>query len=392
MIEVTVHNDIRNPAEGTSIHWHGFLQHGSQWNDGVPAFSQCPISPGSSFTYTFKAELYGTSWWHAHSSAQYAAGVLGPIVIHGPKNVPYDIDIGPVIVSDWYHDEYHALVKSLIEPRPDPPSPSSDNNLINGKMNFDCSKLGPGADCTNNAGYAQFRFQADKSHRLRLINTGADGTQQVSIAGHEMTVMANDFVPIQPYDTAVVTLGIGQRVDVIVKANGDPTKSYWMRSTIVCSNAKQPEALAIIYYENASNSSLPSMTAPARGNAGCGNDPLAQTVPSYPIAIREPETTQTVTMTVSQNATGSWLWYMNDSSYFGDTSNPILLLAKEGNVSSINPDLNVYNMGSNSSYRFVGKLNILSLLHVSALIWAQFATDLRYGILCIFMATTCLYW
>jgi hypothetical protein len=29
--------------------------------------------------------------------------MTGPIVIYGPKNVDYDIDIGPVQVNDWYH-------------------------------------------------------------------------------------------------------------------------------------------------------------------------------------------------------------------------------------------------------------------------------------------------
>jgi Multicopper oxidase len=373
MIEITVHNDIRNPAEGTSIHWHAFLQHDSQWDDGVPAFTQCPISPGSSLTYRFKAELYGTSWWHAHYSAQYSAGVLGPIVIHGPKNVPYDIDLGPVLLSDWYHEDYHEIVKSVIEPRQDVPSPRSDNNLINGKMNYNCSKLKSNshisrADCFNDAGYSEFRFQAGRSHRLRLVNTGADGTQQFSIDGHVMTVMANDFVPVQPYDTNVVTLGIGQRTDVIVKANGDPSKSYWMRSTITCSNADQPEARAIIYYNNATNFPLPRGNFAGYSNGGCANDNLAKTIPSYPIAIQEPETTETVTMTVSQNEIGSWLWYMNDSSYFGDTSNPMLLLAKEGNASYIKPQWNVYNVGSNASYRFISKLDILSFLMVIALI------------------------
>jgi FtsP/CotA-like multicopper oxidase with cupredoxin domain len=59
--------------------------------DGVPAVSQCPIPPGGTFTYTFLADLYGTSWYHSHYSAQYAGGELGPMIIHGPNTVPYDI-------------------------------------------------------------------------------------------------------------------------------------------------------------------------------------------------------------------------------------------------------------------------------------------------------------
>lgn len=40
-IEVTVTNAVE--TEGTSIHWHGFLQKGTAWMDGVPGVSQCPV-------------------------------------------------------------------------------------------------------------------------------------------------------------------------------------------------------------------------------------------------------------------------------------------------------------------------------------------------------------
>jgi len=44
-----------------------------------------------------------------------------------------------------------------------------------------------------------------------------------------MTVVAQDFVPLKPYDTDLVTLAVGQRNDVIVEAIGKPTDSVWMR-------------------------------------------------------------------------------------------------------------------------------------------------------------------
>lgn len=52
------------------MHWHGLLQTASPYMDGVPAVDQCPIAPGTSFTYMFRADLYGTSWWHSHYSKQ----------------------------------------------------------------------------------------------------------------------------------------------------------------------------------------------------------------------------------------------------------------------------------------------------------------------------------
>ena len=111
-INVTVENRIGD--EGTSLHWHGFLQKESPWYDGVPGVQQCPIAPGETFTYSFKADLYGTSWYHSHYSGQYADGLLGPIVVFGyvfwamplfrpltvprPNTTSFDVDLGPVLL------------------------------------------------------------------------------------------------------------------------------------------------------------------------------------------------------------------------------------------------------------------------------------------------------
>ena len=96
-IQVTVTNKLT--TEGTSMHWHGLLQSATPWFDGVPSVMQCPIAPGSTFTYRFRADLYGTSWYHAHYSAQYAGGLAGPMIIYGPHNNNYDVDLGPVMLS-----------------------------------------------------------------------------------------------------------------------------------------------------------------------------------------------------------------------------------------------------------------------------------------------------
>ena len=354
MVELTVHNEIEDPAEGTSIHWHGFLQHKNAWMDGTQGFTQCPIAPGKSFTYSFKAELFGTSWYHAHYSAQYADGPFGPIVVYGPWDKEYDIDVGPVVLNDFYHVDWQTMVKNITAPRPNqpPPMPTSDSNLINGKMRFDCTSVPKDHKCSE-AGLSQFRFKSGKSHRLRLMNTGADAAQQFSIDGHSMTVFANDFVAVKPYTTNVVTLGVGQRTDVIVEGIGNHKSSYWMRSNATCANSLQPNALAVIFYDDADTKQLPT-TQPQNYAVGCANDPLSQTVPEYPVALPEPATTVVLDATVGQNASGVWLWYMNKSSFQSDFSNPVLQLAKAGNTSyPYSPQWNVYNTGKNSSYRFI---------------------------------------
>jgi FtsP/CotA-like multicopper oxidase with cupredoxin domain len=114
-----VKNSIAAPEEGTSLHWHGILQRATPWFDGVPSglfltyfyieklllscqtVSQCPIAPNSTFTYSFIADSYGTSWYHSHFSAQYADGVLGAMVIYGPSHANYDYDLGPILLVSY---------------------------------------------------------------------------------------------------------------------------------------------------------------------------------------------------------------------------------------------------------------------------------------------------
>jgi FtsP/CotA-like multicopper oxidase with cupredoxin domain len=48
--------------------------------DGVNGVTQCPVAPGDSFNYTFRAMQYGSSWYHSHYSVRYADGANGPLV------------------------------------------------------------------------------------------------------------------------------------------------------------------------------------------------------------------------------------------------------------------------------------------------------------------------
>lgn len=355
-IEVKVNNLITDPEEGTAIHWHGLLQEGTPFMDGVPGVSQCPIAPSRSFTYKFQASLYGSSWYHSHYSAQYSGGLYGPLVVYGPSDAQYDIDVGPIMVGDWWHAPYDEVVDTIMAPGFTGRS-FSDNNLIQGKMNFDCSTKAPGDDtpCTNNAGLAKFKFQSGKTHRLRFINSGSQGIERVSLDEHTMTVIANDFVDIEPYDTKVVTLGVGQRVDVLVKANaGSPTSGYWLRANLTsCSGANQPLAMAGVFYENADVNAIPTSKpwdVPDPGN--CANDPLTDTVPSYKIALPEASWTHQLDIGTFVNETNNFLWTFGGVSARVDYNNPTLLQAKEGNF-TFAPDMNVIDFGSNSSVKVI---------------------------------------
>jgi FtsP/CotA-like multicopper oxidase with cupredoxin domain len=126
---VTVFNDL--PYNGTTVHWHGIRQLGTPEMDGVNGITQCPIKPGDSYTYTFKATQYGTSWYHSHYSLQYADGLLGPITIYGPTAGTYDEAKDPILLSDWSH---RSAFKDWIKQLTNKPSfPKANSVLLSGE-------------------------------------------------------------------------------------------------------------------------------------------------------------------------------------------------------------------------------------------------------------------
>lgn len=63
-VVVTVENQLRD--NGTGIHWHGMRQWLTGFEDGVPGLTECPLAPGKTRTYRWRATQFGTSWYHSH--------------------------------------------------------------------------------------------------------------------------------------------------------------------------------------------------------------------------------------------------------------------------------------------------------------------------------------
>lgn len=162
-----------------------------------------------------------------------------------------------------------------------------------------------------------------------------------SIDGSQLTVIANDFVPITPYTTNVVTLSVGQRSDVLWKATGLSSDAVYMRSDLGTSafvggctlnDGISPVAVAAIYYQNANDSLVPNTTSsvPSSAIESCQNDPLTDTVPAYSIKpTPNPETVQIINITYQSNGTHN-LFYMNNETFRADYNSAVLLDAKAG--------------------------------------------------------------
>ncbi|KAK3985882.1 putative laccase precursor [Cladorrhinum sp. PSN332] len=248
-IVVNVYNDMQD--NGTSIHWHGIRQVGEANQDGANGVTECPIPPGFSKTYDFHVTQYGTSWYHSHYSNQYGNGVVGALIVNGPASANYDIDLGPYMISDYYHetaDRLHLRAEKVANGAP----PDSDNILFRGK---NINPTGPGGS------YDRLVLTPGKKHLLRLINHSVDNSFTVSLVGHSFTVIANDLVPITPVVRSRLFLAVGQRYDVIVEAN-QAVGNYWLNATLEannnCGRSRNLYPAGIIQYQGASSTALPT--------------------------------------------------------------------------------------------------------------------------------------
>ena len=219
-VSVTVKNSL--PNNGTSIHWHGVRQLNTNTQDGTNGLTECPLAPGDTKTYSFKATQYGTSWYHSHFSSQYGDGVFGGVVFEGPATSNYDLDLGVYTIQDWfYQTAFQIEAEATANLQTGSAPPPADSILLNGTNK----------NAAGGGQYGNVQLTLGKTHRLRLINTSVDNAIRVSLDGHPFTVITSDFVPIKPFTTDWVLLAIGQRYDVIITAN-QTSGNYWFRAEV----------------------------------------------------------------------------------------------------------------------------------------------------------------
>lgn len=107
---------------------------------------------------------------------------------------------------------------------------------------------------TGTGSRAEFTFTPGKKHLLRLVNTGSEMIFRFAVDQHRMTVVAMDFIPIQPFETDTLLIAIGQRYDVIIEADQSPDVAYWARGVPMTScfaiNLMSTDIRAIVRYES----------------------------------------------------------------------------------------------------------------------------------------------
>ncbi|KAK3700910.1 hypothetical protein LTR37_015713 [Vermiconidia calcicola] len=314
---------------GTSLHFHGMRQNGTNEFDGVPSITQCPIAPGHSMTYTFEASSYGTSWWHSHFGLQAYEGMFGPLVINGPAAAEYDEE-QTVMLGDWNHipvDSYFADTQVVGNPLGGPQT--MDTALINGMNVWEGS--GKRYEMTVTKG---------KSYRLRLVNTSLQSNFVFYVDGHKLEVIAMDFVPIKPYTTEHISINIGQRYDVILKADQE-SGDYWMRSDNQqqCAPLRNLDIKAIVHYADGPMSEPTSEQytyAPT-----CSDEAAENLVPIVPWNVGGMDQTIDKSVLIGPSANPSiFKWTLSGTTFYAEWEHPTLKqIYEDGTIPDVSGNL-----------------------------------------------------
>ncbi|CAG7959720.1 unnamed protein product [Penicillium salamii] len=314
-VVVHVTNSLQN--NGTGIHFHGIRQNWTSHMDGVPSITQCPIAPGDSFTYKWRATEYGTGWYHSHFYVQAWDGVFGGILINGPATANYDVDLGHVFLNDWYHTTADRLVLQAATGGP----PTAPNGLINGTNTW------------NDSGSRfQTVFEAGKRYRMRVVNAGADQHFRFMIDNHTMEVIANDFVPIHPFNATQLSIGMGQRYDIIVTGKQLQEGNFWMRAIpqLSCSESDATDKVKGIIRYDSSSTADPTTSAYSYTDS-CADEDSSNLIPYLKLdaaSTYDYKTGENVEVQVTDNAL---LWLMNRTSFHTQWEYPSLLQVAQGN-------------------------------------------------------------
>ncbi|KAK8004283.1 hypothetical protein PG989_004002 [Apiospora arundinis] len=315
---VVVHlaNKLSHSSNGTSVHFHGIRQNYTNNHDGVVSITQCPTPPGSSVTYTWKAVQYGTSWYHSHFGLQAFEGAYGGIVINGPATANYDEDLGIISLLDW--DKQPA--SSMWDVSQTGAQPTLDNGLINGTNTYGSD----GAAGTTGKRFTT-KFEKGKSYRIRLINAAIDTHFRFSIDNHKMMVIANDLVPIVPYNTTTLSIAMGQRYDIIVQADqSSVAQNFWMRAKPQsCSkNGNADNIKGIVHY--GSSTATPSTTAYSADD-NCLDEKASNLVPHVAKKVGTSLYNSLHNVSISKNDQKLWRWYLNSTTLKLDWANPTVM-------------------------------------------------------------------
>ena len=140
-----------------------------------------------------------------------------------------------------------------------------------------------------------------------------------------MIVIAMDFVPIEPLETEYISIGMGQRYDVIVTAD-QSSGDYWMRAVpqTTCSKNDNSDNIRGIVRFDSSSTSNPSSAGTDFGD-DCDDMPMASLVLYVSKDAGSDNSESALAVSVPSNSAGLFKWYIGGTTMAVEWADPSLL-------------------------------------------------------------------
>ncbi|XP_065871943.1 monocopper oxidase-like protein SKU5 [Euphorbia lathyris] len=254
-LHVNVFNLIDEPLLFT---WNGIQQRLNSWQDGVSG-TNCPIEPGTNWTYEFQLkDQIGSFSYFPSLNFQKAGGGFGPIRVNNRVviSVPFpkpeaEFDL---LIGDWYAMNYKDvrwMIHNMTSYKTLP-----DMMLTNGKV--------PYKENTSKS-YESLTVKAGKMYRLRISNVGSVWSYNLRIQNHKMVLVETEGSYTNQITLESLDVHIGQSYSVIVKAD-QSVSDYYIVATPKLVNFDQMNPLAAVgvlhYQDSTTNATGPIPTGP----------------------------------------------------------------------------------------------------------------------------------
>ncbi|GLU19628.1 hypothetical protein SLE2022_358660 [Rubroshorea leprosula] len=240
-------NIFNNLDEPFLVTWSGIQQRKNSWQDGLPG-TNCPIAPGTNFTYHFQVkDQIGSYIYYPTLGMQRGAGAFGGLRVNSRLLIPVPYadpaDDYTVIIHDWW-TKSHTTLKNILESGRSIGRPAGV--LINGKV-----AKGDGKD------EPLFTMEPGKTYKYRICNTGLKTSLNFRIQGHSMLLVEMEGSHTVQNSYESLDVHVSQCYAVLVTANKEPKDYYMVASTRF--QRKEITATGIIRYTNGKGPASPEL-------------------------------------------------------------------------------------------------------------------------------------
>ncbi|XP_071708096.1 monocopper oxidase-like protein SKS1 [Rutidosis leptorrhynchoides] len=252
-IHVNVFNNMDEPL---LITWNGIQQRLNSWQDGVSG-TNCPIQPGSNWTYVFIVkDQIGTFSYFPSINFHKAGGAFGPIRVNNrvviPIPFPKPYGQFDLLIGDWFDTSFKDVRSHLSK---------SELDLLPNAMLMNGHSRYPQTNQT-------IVVEQGETYLIRISNVGTEWSINFRIQNHQMLLVETEGSYTNQIMIDSLDIHVGQSYSVLLTSNQEEADYYIVASPKMV-NAPESSNLVgvgVLHYDDS--------TKPIHGPLPSGPDPF----------------------------------------------------------------------------------------------------------------------